>query len=472
MAQPLTNMMSGLSLGGPGQASPSAKQHHSSSTNNAPNGNRLPPVLKKYMNPGLVRPPNTGLASAASQSHSQQAYGESARGPLLKLAGVNVPMSTHHQGSGGSSGASKSSHHLSGSPGGKGHKHSLSQHTAHGLHGPAHSTSSRALASSLNPHHATHQTAAATASATASAGVRKGRGHGRICETSRVGQLSSWRVDPLNLTAFTIGRPLGKGKFGRVYLARTKAAPHFIVALKCLHKSEIVAGKVEKQVRREIEIQQNLRHPNILRLYGYFHDSKRIFLILEFAAKGELYKQLSKYGKFDEKRSSRYIAQMADALSYLHKKHVIHRDIKPENLLIGLKGELKIGDFGWSVHAPSDRRQTLCGTLDYLPPEMIEGKEHNAKVDLWALGVLTYEFLVGSPPFEDLSGHSATYRRIRSVDLHIPSSVSPEAADLITRLLRYNPEERLPLSDVLAHPWIKKYERKKSSSAGMTARES
>jgi aurora kinase len=173
MAQPLTNMMSGLSLGGPGQASPSAKQHHSSSTNNAPNGNRLPPVLKKYMNPGLVRPPNTGLASAASQSHSQQAYGESARGPLLKLAGVNVPMSTHHQGSGGSSGASKSSHHLSGSPGGKGHKHSLSQHTAHGLHGPAHSTSSRALASSLNPHHATHQTAAATASATASAGVRK-----------------------------------------------------------------------------------------------------------------------------------------------------------------------------------------------------------------------------------------------------------------------------------------------------------
>jgi aurora kinase len=169
MAQPLTNMMSGLSLGGPGPASPSAKQHHSSSSTNnaAPNGNRLPPVLKKYMNPGLVRPPNTGLASAASQSqsHSQHAYGESARGPLLKLAGVNVPMSTHHQGSGGSSGASKSSHHSSGSPGGKGHKHSLSQHTAHGLHGPAHSTSSRALASSLNPHHATHPTATATASA-------------------------------------------------------------------------------------------------------------------------------------------------------------------------------------------------------------------------------------------------------------------------------------------------------------------
>lgn len=97
---------------------------------------------------------------------------------------------------------------------------------------------------------------------------------------------------------------------------------------------------------------------------------------------------------------------MTDALIYLHSKHVIHRDIKPENLLIGVNGELKIGDFGWSVHAPGNRRSTLCGTLDYLPPEMIESKEHTDKVDLWALGVLTYEFLVGSPPFEDLSGHA------------------------------------------------------------------
>lgn len=83
----------------------------------------------------------------------------------------------------------------------------------------------------------------------------------------------------------------------------------------------------------------------------------------------------------------------------------MHRDIKPENILIGINGELKIGDFGWSVHAPSNRRNTLCGTLDYLPPEMVENREHTDKVDLWALGVLTYEFLVGAPPFEDLSGH-------------------------------------------------------------------
>ncbi|KAI0671103.1 kinase-like protein [Trametes maxima] len=269
-----------------------------------------------------------------------------------------------------------------------------------------------------------------------------------------------------HLTDFDIGRPLGKGKFGRVYMVRTKTEPHYILALKCLYKSEIVQSRVEKQIRREIEIQQNLRHPHVLRLYGYFHDEKRIFLMLEFAGKGELYKQLTKYGSFSEKRSSRYIDQMADALMYLHAKHVIHRDIKPENLLLGINGELKIGDFGWSVHAPGNRRKTLCGTLDYLPPEMVEGREHSEKVDYWALGVLTYEFICGAPPFEDLSGYNATYKRIARVDLKIPSKVSPEARDLITRLLQYDPEKRLPLSEVRKHPWIVKYRSKGHSTSG------
>ncbi|KAF8133910.1 kinase-like protein [Boletus edulis] len=272
-----------------------------------------------------------------------------------------------------------------------------------------------------------------------------------------------------NLNSFDIGRPLGKGKFGHVYMIRTKVEPHYILALKCLYKSEIVQSRVEKQIRREIEIQQNLRHPNVLRLYGYFHDEKRIFLMLEFAGKGELYKQLSKHGSFSEKRGSRYIDQMADALQYLHSKHVIHRDIKPENLLLGINGELKIGDFGWSVHAPSNRRMTLCGTLDYLPPEMVEGREHNEKVDYWALGVLTYEFMVGKPPFEDRNSVNATYRRIAKVDLRIPSHISPEARDLISKLLKYNPEERLPLVEVSRHPWIVKYRPKGTSRGGSEA---
>ncbi|KAK4668567.1 spindle assembly checkpoint kinase [Podospora pseudoanserina] len=262
-----------------------------------------------------------------------------------------------------------------------------------------------------------------------------------------------------HLGMFEIGRPLGKGKFGRVYLARERTSS-FICALKVLYKSELQHGTgVEKQVRREIEIQSNLRHPNILKLYGHFHDSKRIFLILEFAGKGELYKHLQKESRFPEWKAAQYIAQMASALRYLHRKHVIHRDIKPENILMGIHGEIKISDFGWSVHAPNNRRKTLCGTLDYLPPEMIKSGSkdnwYNEKVDLWSLGVLTYEFLVGEAPFEDTP--IMTQKRIARADMTIPEWVSKEARDLIKKLLVLDPEKRLPLEEVQNHPWIIKH---------------
>jgi len=252
---------------------------------------------------------------------------------------------------------------------------------------------------------------------------------------------------------FDIGRPLGRGKFGNVYLARVKAHTQFIVALKVLQKSQLMKAGVEHQLRREIEIQSHLRHTNILRMYGFFYDDKRIYIILEFAPRGELYKELTKRGRFSERRAAQYVAALADALQYCHSKHVIHRDIKPENLLLGYKGEIKLSDFGWSVHAPSSRRTTLCGTLDYLPPEMIENKDHDHNVDLWALGVLMYEFLCGSPPFE-AEGHSETYRRIVKVDLRFPNHVPPDARDLISKLLKKEPRTRLPLDKVKVHPWI------------------
>ncbi|MCJ1249946.1 spindle assembly checkpoint kinase [Trapelia coarctata] len=261
-----------------------------------------------------------------------------------------------------------------------------------------------------------------------------------------------------HLGMFEIGKPLGKGKFGRVYLAKERTTG-FVCALKVLHKSELQEGKVEKQLRREIEIQSNLRHPNILRLYGHFHDSKRVFLILEYAGKGELYKHLRKENRFPEWKAAQYIAQMAAALKYLHKKHVMHRDIKPENILVGIHGEIKISDFGWSVHAPNNRRNTMCGTLDYLPPEMIKpGSQENyysQAVDLWSLGVLTYEFLVGEAPFEDTP--IQTQRKIARCDMSVPSFVSAEAKDLIKRLLVLDPEKRIALEDVQQHPWIMKH---------------
>lgn len=287
---------------------------------------------------------------------------------------------------------------------------------------------------------------------------RKGKaeaGPGRSAEsTPATAALSPKRL--WSIEDFDIGKPLGRGKFGQVYLAREKKS-QYIVALKVLYKSQLVRANVEHQLRREVEIQSHLRHPNILRLFGYFYDETRVFLILEFAARGELYKELQRSGTFDEPRAAGYIASLAHALDYCHRKHVIHRDIKPENLLVGLKGEIKIADFGWSVHTPGDRRKTLCGTLDYLPPEMVEGRDHDHNVDLWALGVLMYEFLLGNPPFE-AEGNTETYRRISGVDLRIdPGSMSDLAADLIRRLLVKDPGSRLSLRNVLEHPWIVKH---------------
>jgi aurora kinase len=144
---------------------------------------------------------------------------------------------------------------------------------------------------------------------------------------------------------------------------------------------------------------------------------------------------------------------MAGALGYIHKKHVIHRDIKPENLLLDMHDQLKIADFGWSVHAPSQRyatkhicihfywvltsfvfrRKTLCGTKDYLPPEMVENQPHDEKIDLWSLGVLCYELLTGNAPFEEsANGRDTTYKRIAKVDFTIPDHVSVDARDLIS----------------------------------------
>ena len=129
-----------------------------------------------------------------------------------------------------------------------------------------------------------------------------------------------WTLDD-----FDIGRPLGKGKFGNVYLAREKKSK-YIVALKVLFKSQLQKSQVEHQLRREIEIQSHLRHPNILRMYGYFYDETRVYLILEYAPKGEMYQALQKSpgGKFPEPDTAKYISQMSNALMYCHSKKVHH----------------------------------------------------------------------------------------------------------------------------------------------------
>lgn len=261
---------------------------------------------------------------------------------------------------------------------------------------------------------------------------------------------------PWNINDFEIGTPMGRGKFGRVYLAREKST-QVVVALKMLFKSELVKGGMQHQVIREIEIQTHLKHPNVLRMLTYFTTPKHVFLVLEYAAGGELYKYLQKqpHKRFNERKTAKFVYQVADALQYCHQNKVIHRDIKPENLLLTLDGDIKLADFGWSVHAPSARRKTMCGTLDYLPPEMVKSQEYNEKVDNWCLGVLCYEFLVGKPPFES-EENKITFKKIVEVAVVYPSVIPAGAKDLISKLLKFKPDDRLALKDVMKHFWIVK----------------
>lgn len=266
--------------------------------------------------------------------------------------------------------------------------------------------------------------------------------------------LAAWRRTQLRLSDFEIGKVLGKGKLGRVYCARHRKLG-FVCALKAMVKKELVHMNLQRNFQREIEIQKALVHPNVSRLYGYFYDSTHVYLILEYAANGELYQLLKSERRFDDATASCYTVQVASALMYLHERGVIHRDLKPENILLLALRKVLLSDFGWLVRT-SLKRSTICGTLDYLPPEMIEAKAHDAAVDVWLLGVLVYELLVGRPPFEE-SDKNTTYRRIVKVDLRFPPWVDADAADLIRRLLRHEPLQRMPLREVRHHPWVAKH---------------
>ncbi|CAO3622122.1 unnamed protein product [Cunninghamella blakesleeana] len=264
---------------------------------------------------------------------------------------------------------------------------------------------------------------------------------------------TTWIIDD-----FDVGKHLGTGKFGNVYMAKEKSSEK-VVALKILIKKELEEANVIHFLKREVEIHSHLRHRHILRMYGHFQDHQHVYLVLDCASQGSLYKKLDEYGRFNDQLAAKCIYQVATALQYLHHLGIIHRDLKPENVLIDSKGRLKLADFGWAVHDRRPRRKTFCGTLDYLPPEMIENRNHNAKVDIWALGVMAYELIVGKPPFEHAE-YVDTYKHIVNVDFTFPNHVSPIAQQFINLALQHDDRKRSNIDDLLNHPWIKKKDKK------------
>ncbi|KAL3668006.1 hypothetical protein V7S43_006878 [Phytophthora oleae] len=258
------------------------------------------------------------------------------------------------------------------------------------------------------------------------------------------------------MSDFIVTKNLGQGKFGNVYLAREKCS-NVTVALKVLFKSPLTRDGGTSNLKREVEIQFRLRHPNVLRMFGYFYDEACVYLVLEYAPYGELFKELAKEKFFSDAVAAHYVTQVVEALKHCHGCGVIHRDIKPENLLLGYNKTVKLADFGWSVYAPKpySHRKTFCGTPDYLSPEMVMGESYDYRTDSWSLGVLTYELLVGITPFK-CEHQMEMYRRIGLADYHFPPTplVSESAKNFIAGLLQRKPRDRMSLEDAANHPWL------------------
>lgn len=201
----------------------------------------------------------------------------------------------------------------------------------------------------------------------------------------------------MHLGEFRIGKKLGNGRFGSVYLAQHKESG-YIVALKVLRKREALSQGTERSISHEIGIGTQLRHFNLVPLYGWFHDRENVYIVMEYAEAGELY---NKVGKVTVQEALEVVLQVGRGLYFLHQHGIVHRDIKPENILCYQHGIYKVGDLG-GVGGVG-----VVGTLDYLAPESIAGSTGglsvspiSTPVDVWACGVLLYELLEGRPPFE------------------------------------------------------------------------
>ncbi|OQR93901.1 protein kinase [Achlya hypogyna] len=276
-------------------------------------------------------------------------------------------------------------------------------------------------------------------------------------EPRQVGR--KWTRDDFKFT----DKKLGFGKFGFVYLARQKTPAEAEVAMKVLTIQRLDDAGVQS-LKMEAAIQSRLNHPNILRMYGHFQDDTLLYLILEYAPRGTLQRLLADQpgGVFAEATAAHYIYQIICALKYLHERHVIHRDLKPDNVLLGPEGGIKVADFGLAAHAPppDTRRRTSCGTPEYMSPEIALGLEYGSETDVWSLGVLAFELLLGQTPFR---GENFTELRAW-LDLECPplpamlesTTVSDVAKDFVAGLLR-PASSRRSLDDALQHDWLRPF---------------
>lgn len=264
----------------------------------------------------------------------------------------------------------------------------------------------------------------------------------------------------LKLSDYEIGKTLGTGSFGRVKIAKNKKNGKYY-AIKLLKKSELIKLKQVDHIMNEIKILSILDHPFLITTQGFSQDERQLYLVIELVNGGELFTYLRSVHKFSPDHANFYTAQVIQMFEYLHSKDIVYRDLKPENVLIDKEGYLKLTDFGFAKVVQS-RTYTLCGTPEYLAPEILLNKGHGKPVDWWTVGVLIYEMNAGIDPFND-EDPMVVYQKILKGKVKFPSSFNPNTKSLVKHLLEHDLSKRYGnlkngINDIKGHRLFKNFD--------------
>ncbi|GMH68065.1 hypothetical protein TrST_g11422 [Triparma strigata] len=250
-----------------------------------------------------------------------------------------------------------------------------------------------------------------------------------------------------NVKHFSLLRVLGKGSFGKVVLVRKKLGVEVggLYAMKVLRKSHLVKRRQIERTKTERRVLSMVSHVFIMKLHFAFQSSEKLYLVLDYCPGGELFFHLSRYRRFPERVARFYAAELTEAIGHLHEKGIIYRDLKPENVLLDADGHVKLGDFGLAkdnISHATKGATSMCGTPEYMAPEVLQQKGHGFSVDWWGLGMLTFEMFTGLPPWYT-TDKTKLFKRLKTAQLVIPSFISSESGVFVKGLLERDPSKRL-----------------------------
>lgn len=267
-------------------------------------------------------------------------------------------------------------------------------------------------------------------------------------KTAPLKEIPDILVDSRTMRRYTRGRFLGKGGFAKCYEI-TDMETKQVFAGKIVPKSLILKQHQREKMTSEIAIHKSLNHQNIVGFHGFFEDEDFVFVVLEICRRRSLLELHKRRKAVTEPEARYYMNHLLNGVQYLHNNKVIHRDLKLGNIFLNDDMEVKIGDFGLAtkIEFDGERKKTLCGTPNYIAPEVLCKKGHSYEVDVWSLGCILYTLLVGKPPFET-SCLKETYNRIKKNNYTIPWHINPSASSVIKRMLHADPTQRPTIAEL------------------------